>query len=228
MRTEMTMHKLKFPSRQRGAVLLVAMIFLVLLTVLALTASSTSIMQERMTGGLRNRQMALMGVETALRGGEEMLWNLSFNNFQNPLPPCLDSEAETDCVYTTLPNGHLRTKVQAFRTSSTWLDESSDGATAYARSLTTLSGTGLTAQLAAQPRFMVEYIGPDLPRSGGITGGAVAQATGGTSGGGAATRHFYRVTARSQGGTDSVIRVAESVYSALNLTNAGFNPGDVP
>lgn len=36
---------------------------------------------------------------------------------------------------------------------------------------------------------------------------------------------FYRVTARSQGGSSAVIRAAESVYSAADLTNSGTNAG---
>jgi Tfp pilus assembly protein PilX len=65
---------------QQGAVLFVALVFLVLITLLGLTASSTSILQERMTGGLRNGQLGLMGAETAARGAEAWLWNLSNNN----------------------------------------------------------------------------------------------------------------------------------------------------
>ena len=42
------------PHRQQGAVLFVALVFLVLITLLGLTAASTSILQERMTGGMRN------------------------------------------------------------------------------------------------------------------------------------------------------------------------------
>ncbi|MBS0487131.1 MAG: pilus assembly protein PilX, partial [Proteobacteria bacterium] len=56
------------PNRQQGAVLFVALVFLILITLLGLTASGTSILQERMAGGLRNGQMGLMGAETALRG----------------------------------------------------------------------------------------------------------------------------------------------------------------
>jgi len=213
------MNQLRYRKHQAGAVLFLAMIFLVLLTILALTATSSSIMQERMTGGMRNRQLGLMGVETALRGGEETLWTLNFNNFANPLPPCRGA-ATVNCAYDVTNAGLVRPIVQTFRTSTTWLDPTSDGARSYARSLNSLTGTGITANLAAQPRFLVEYLGPDLPPSSGGTGGAIHRI-----GGGVSTRHYYRITARSQGGNGNVIRVAESVYSSLDLTTAGFNPG---
>jgi type IV pilus assembly protein PilX len=205
---------------QTGAVLFLAMIFLVLLTILAITASSSSIMQERMTGAMRNSQLGLMGVETALRGGEEMLWMLNFNGGANPLPPCRGATT-SNCAYTVTPAGLVRPDVQRFRSATTWLDPASDGAREYDRNLNGLTGSGITANLAEQPRYLVEHLGPDLPPSSGGTGGGVLP----VGGGGLTTRHFYRITARSQGGTGNVIRVAESVYSSLNLTNAGFNPG---
>ncbi len=83
------------PRAQDGAVLFLAIIFLLLLTLLAVTASSTSIMQERMTGGMRNSQIGLMGSESTLRGGEGFLWALAFD-FRQPLPPCLEGSTSTD------------------------------------------------------------------------------------------------------------------------------------
>lgn len=204
--------------RQRGAVLFLAMIFLVLLAVLAVTASSTSIMQERMTGGLRNRQLGLMGAESTLRGGESMLWNLAFDGRQ-PLPPCLAGSAATDCVYLPTHAGTLLPQVQAFRTSREWLDPSTDGARPYAADLTGLTGTAVTANLAAQPRYIVEYLGAGTQPF--RTGGSVnSQGTGARVG----EHHIYRITARSQGGNSAVVRVAESYFSSINLTNTNFNP----
>jgi type IV pilus assembly protein PilX len=200
-------------------VLFLAMIFLVLLAVLAVTASSTSIMQERMTGGLRNRQLGLMGAESTLRGGEAFLWNLAFN-VRQPLPPCVASSAANDCVYLPTRSGTLAPKVQAFRTSRDWLDPATDGARAYASSLTGLTGSAVTANLAAQPRYIVEYLGVGTQPF--RTGGSVlAQGTTSRVG----EHHIYRITARSQGGTNAVVRVAESYFSAMNLTNTNFNPG---
>lgn len=205
-------------GRQRGAVLFLAMIFLVLLAVLAVTASSTSIMQERMTGGMRNQQLGTMGAESGLRGAEDFLWNISFNAGQ-PLPPCIDTSDGSDCVYKPTPDGKLLPIVQQFRTSREWLDPATDGARAYPRQLTGLSGQAQTASLATTPRFMVEYLGlGGLPfRQGGAKDAQGAQ--------GRAGEHvIYRITARSQGGTDAVVRVAESYYSAMNLSNQNFNP----
>ncbi len=55
---------------QRGVVLVVALIFLLLITVLAISASGTSLLQEKLVGGLRNSQLAEWSAESALRGAE--------------------------------------------------------------------------------------------------------------------------------------------------------------
>lgn len=210
-------HSLPKPTRQRGAVLFLAMIFLVLLAVLAVTASSTSIMQERMTGGMRNRQLGLMGAESTLRGGEAFLWNLAFD-FRQPLPPCV--EANTDCVYFPDRSGILAPAVQTFRTSREWISPASDGGRSYDRALTGLTGSAESANLAQQPRFIIEYLGAATQP---FRGGGAKNAQGTTSRVG--EHHLYRITARSQGGTNGVVRVTESYYSSMNLTNTNFNPG---
>lgn len=221
----MTSSKLRIHRRthQRGAVLFLAMIFLVLLAVLAVTASSSSIMQERMTGGMRNRQLGLMGAESTVRGGEQFLWNLSFD-IRQPLPPCLSTSTTGDCVYMVGRDGILNPKAQAFRTSRDWLNPATDGARAYGSSLTGMTGSAISARLAAQPRFIIEYLGPSGQPPFRSGGGIYAQSTTSRVG----EHHLYRITARSQGGTGAVVRVAESYYSAMNLTNTNFNPGAAP
>lgn len=208
--------------KQRGAVLFVSLIFLILLTLLALTAVSTSILQERMTGGMRNRQLSLIGAESGVRGGEAFLWGLSYGGSQ-PLPPCVDDSGSADCVYRPLPDGTLRASVQTFRTSKTWI-VGADGGREYAFPLNGLAGSAETAKLSTQPRLMIENLGPDVPPGAGNTDGQ----RDGEKRTLAGKHEWYRITARSQGGTDAVVRATESVYSAIDLTNTGFNPGASP
>lgn len=205
--------------RQRGAVLFVALVFLVLLTLLALTASSTSILQEKMMGGMRNQQLGLMGAESALRGGESYLWNLAYNaTGARPMPPC-QGAADSDCVY-QVRSGLLNSNVQKFRTSHTWLG-TSDGARAYAAPLTGLEDDAETASLASQPRYLIEDLGPDVPPGMGRRGGSIQQERAGAAG----SKNWYRITARSQGGSDAVLRAVESVFSATAPNT--YNP-DAP
>lgn len=203
---------------QRGAVLFVALVFLILLTLLGLAASGSSILQERMTGGVRNRQLAMMGSESAARGGEAMLWNAP--NTANlsaggmAFPTCLGGAPQPclwDQVGVAIHTGQ-RSPVKDFRTSRNWVTA---GTMAYGPALSGLAGTLETASIAQQPRLLFEDLGLDKGVGGkGQMGGSNDQEGGGSVD---AKRRIYRVTARSQGGNgDAAVRLTEVVYSAFS------------
>jgi type IV pilus assembly protein PilX len=57
-------------SRQQGAVLALALIFLLLLTIIGVTAMSTATLEEKMAGNTKDRNLAFQAAESALRDGE--------------------------------------------------------------------------------------------------------------------------------------------------------------
>jgi type IV pilus assembly protein PilX len=210
-------------NRQRGAVLFVALVFLLLLTLLGVTASSTSILQERMTGGMRNAHLAGIGVESGLRGGEVDLWAAAARSNTASggiaIPPCASSGAQP-CRYMRT-NGVVDQRVEKFRTATAWLDAGTDGAKAYVQDISTQGGDYATGNLASQPRYIIEDLGLDTGDCCGNMGGAIL---GAPQGSGAPSVHLYRVTARSQGASTALMRAAESVFGANSVTN--FNPGN--
>jgi len=62
--------QLKFPSQQRGVVLLVALVLLVILSLLGVTAARMQSTEERMARNEANRQIGAQAAEAALRAGE--------------------------------------------------------------------------------------------------------------------------------------------------------------
>lgn len=58
---------------QHGAVLIVALVFLMVSTILGVTAMSSTSLQERMAGNLRDSNLAFQAAESALRDGENFL-----------------------------------------------------------------------------------------------------------------------------------------------------------
>ena len=56
-----------FRSRERGAILIVSLLFLVILTMLGVTAITGTTMEERMAGNARDGGIALQAAEAALR-----------------------------------------------------------------------------------------------------------------------------------------------------------------
>ncbi len=71
-------------NRQKGSALVVGLVFLVILTLLGLTASSGGIHQELITRNIKDQNLALYSAESALREAETWLRN------SGPLTP-LDS-----------------------------------------------------------------------------------------------------------------------------------------
>ena len=62
-------------NRQCGAVLIISLIFLLLMTIIGVTSIQTSTLQERMAGNVRDHNRALQAAEMALRTGEVWLDN---------------------------------------------------------------------------------------------------------------------------------------------------------
>lgn len=188
-------------KRERGAVLVVALVFLLLLTIVAISSSSRSLIQERLAGALRNAQQADWSAENALRGAE---WRI------------FSGDASLGCYNSRNP-ASISAKVTTFRNSSTWV---TDGATEYKGAgvsldySTSASDTSMaTATLAANPWFIVEVLGPD--RAPPNTMSTAVEV--GASGSSTAQFWLYRITARAVGGSPNTIRVVESTFVSPNL-----------
>ncbi len=205
----------RFPQRahQRGAVLLVALIFLILLTLLAIGASSGSLLQQRMVAATRSAQLAVMSGNTALRGAEWKLWTVPglCNGAGASIAP------STGCVLydpSAAPYAANGTVTQ-FRTgNNAWL--SLAGPITY----TGANGAGYTSasdapgigspNVAANPQYIIEDMGA-------ATVGGSQHESGGTGFNGytkGINIHVYRITARATGGTKSTVRVVESTFDA--------------
>lgn len=61
--------------KQKGSVLIVSMVLLFLLTLVGVTSMSTTSLEEKMAGNLRNQQLAFQAAEAALREGERFVLN---------------------------------------------------------------------------------------------------------------------------------------------------------
>ncbi len=61
------------PHRQRGAALIVGLLLILVLTITAVAAVRSSVVQERMTRNAQNSAMAKEAAEAALRAGEALL-----------------------------------------------------------------------------------------------------------------------------------------------------------
>jgi type IV pilus assembly protein PilX len=74
--------------RQRGAVLVTAMLLLLVLTIIGVTAMQMSRMQERMAGNTRDVNLAFQAAEGALRSGEAYIAELDIEPIACSTSPC--------------------------------------------------------------------------------------------------------------------------------------------
>lgn len=135
------MHRL---NKQGGATLAVAMVILLLLTILGVAATQVSLMQEKMTGNLRDKDLSFQATESAIIQAEK--WILNLVVAQTPSSSCT-----SPCVHTL--NNTLNFPQQAV---SWW--------TSNAGSYTNAALSGISSA----PRYYIEYnrFVPDNPLIG--------------------------------------------------------------
>ena len=68
---------------QNGAVLFISLIFLLIMTIIGITAMKTTVLEEKMASNTKNRNLALQAAEAALRAGELQIANNSITAFDS-------------------------------------------------------------------------------------------------------------------------------------------------
>ncbi|MBF0460565.1 MAG: hypothetical protein HQL87_04135 [Magnetococcales bacterium] len=117
--------------------LIIALIFLVVLTLLSLSTSQTTVMDERMTSNSKDRQLALQATEAATRDAESLL------------------ESFVSIAAFTGTGGLLRT----MDAEPNYLDATQWTSTHSMAYRQTIAG------VAAQPRFIIKMVGEIVPLS---------------------------------------------------------------
>lgn len=179
-------HVLRPRHRQQGVALIMAMVFLMILTIIGVTVMSTTSLQEKMAGNVQDKHAAFQSAESALRAAEAVIegW---------PAKP-------TDFVANT--NGHYLP--QAGGTMPWWESVAWDPLAGEALAIAeTIDG------VVTQPSYIIEDLG-ELPGTGGgassiVTGFAPPAALAGDA-------SMYRITARGIGRTSTAVAVVQSVY----------------
>lgn len=169
-------------KNQRGSILIVSLMILVVLTMIGVSSMTSSSLQERMAGNFRDRQIAFQAAEMALAYAEEFArQNVNAASFFN----------NTNGYYEAY-NGP--TNLTAFN-DSWWTNTASQ-----------VLPTAID-QVRTQPRFVIEYRG-DIGQEEGTSinlGGY-----GESSGSGIIAN--FRVTVRATGLSDKTVVVLQSNY----------------
>lgn len=199
---------------QHGFALITSLIFLMLVTMLAISACEHSLLQERMAGSLRNAQQARISAETALRGAEYRIWSIA-SGAGVPLHCLSDGISRDGCVIYRPSGAPYRANgvVTLFQSARGWLPNIGVAYTGSMRSGYTGNTTQPTAALARNPVYIIEDLGSERPP--GADGLHESGSTGPNNGGpDKIDVHIYRITARATGGNPNGVSVVQSTFDA--------------
>ncbi len=171
--------------KQKGAVLFVGLMMLLVMSLIAVTSMQGAALEERMAGNTRDSLVALQAAEAALQAGETLLATGSIN--------LIDFDADgTDGLYDNA-EPELWQNVN-------WLANDS-------RSYSASDGYTKPSNVTSNPRYVIQHIAetqvaPQLLVQGYGEGEA------------GKTVQLFRVTARGTGGNNNTEVVLQSVYGA--------------
>ncbi len=212
-------------QQQQGAVLAIGLILLLIVTLMGYTGMKSTMLQEKMAAGLHNRTLANSGSHSALREGEEFLYNLIENtNGVDVVGTPNGSLFNIYSMYQVVgdPTSGDNTIAAGFKNN----DWTATGGTATAKDYTTITDKG--AALSVQPQYVIQHLrDTDLiasPFGGAAAGGQATHefgATGTGSGGGSAgggggtVQDTYLITAKSRSGDGNSYAITQTVYTAV-------------
>jgi type IV pilus assembly protein PilX len=177
-------------NRQKGAVLVISLIMLLLLTLIGTSSIQTSSLEEKMAGNIRDEDLAFQAAETALRAAEAVV---ATN------PPAFSVVANgtgSTGLYTTI--GATLTDPLGFWKTVDW-----SSTTAVA----TYSG-GTLNNISSVPRYIIEELPTSSGGSSTSSGGSLEAATTSST----TSISWYRVTAHGTGGTTNSVALLQSIY----------------
>lgn len=183
--------RIPLPARQRGIVLVTALLFLVVVTVVVVSLSRTTILEERMAANNRDWNVAFQAAESALRDGEREVKDGTRIAGQTGFAAgcsstssikgaglctpnlCTDTSSNGDCtpIWVDLAN---KQNDSGWKTGSGTSKSVQYGA---------ITGAAALTGVAAQPRYIVEVLSIPDAASVKVQAGQPSQ------------KYLYRVTA---------------------------------
>lgn len=172
--------------REEGAVLVVGLVMVLLMSIIGLSAIRGSNLQESMAGNMRERNLAFQASESALRIGESLVSD------QVSRPLITNNQGLYNDTYTT-----PTTSILTF-TEENWKDAAR------------VKVTALSLQyVSREPTYIVEQLDPDIGVGAAMEGSAIdlegMQNTGDIT--------PYRVTARGFGGSVNAVKTLQTTYN---------------
>lgn len=172
--------------REEGVVLFISLIFLLVMTMIGVTAMSGAGMQERMAGNLRDKELSFEAAEAALRDAETTeLSSATLQPFNN----------SSGRYVVTATVGQQRFDAGNWNAAA-W--KNSGNTLEYSKPLNVLE------HVVERPRYYIEQLPPvkDTHNSSMVMGHEYGEKT----------KTYHRITARGAGQTQTAITILQSTY----------------
>lgn len=183
-------------GRESGAALIVALIFLIVLTFLGLAAMSSNRVQLREAYGLTEHTLAFQAAESGAAEGERWLELRT----TRPLPECVEQCSDSAAVWNA-EGAALELNFANFAKASWWDTHGRIYGHRYERDqpVTQIPGQVIPG-LAESPRYVIEELGRD-PTASLVPGDDQP------------TLWYYRITARGTGVQTDPATIVQTVYA---------------
>lgn len=175
-----------FPARQRGAILIFCLVFLLVLTMMGVTSMESAVLEERMAGNMQDQNAAFQSAETSLKAAEAWLMGQRF-------------WPETSADGTTTVWERDATDPDDEDSLHWWQDADRDDAAWWEDNAIAVDGV---EGVATEPRYVIEEL------SEISTGQSIAIGSGQES----RVRVFHRVTARGTGVGETAVVQLQSTF----------------
>jgi len=175
-------------QKQSGAVLVMALLMLFVLTLIGVSSINTTSMEEKMSGNTRNRHVAFQAAETAVRDAERDITT----NINNPA-----------AQFTATGGASGRYSLGDGPTTTDALNNSW-----WSGAAKTSSAASTTYGVKSSPIYTIEYLGETKQEEASdvnLFGGEEGQ-------GGQGGIHTFRITVRGTGLTDNSVVVIQSHF----------------
>lgn len=176
------MCKYHSPNHQNGAVLIVSLIMLLLLTLIGVTGTQVTSLEEKMASNMRDRNLAFQAAESALQFAETSIC------------PTVANCPDTTKTFTTAGTGGLYSLTSTLPTSTALMTDDFWTGNPVATYTATALGNDIT-----DPNYIIQELGTSCAV---ITTPCPA----------GNVKNNYRITARATGGTTNAVVLLQSIY----------------
>jgi len=188
-----TLYSTTTKHNQSGIALAIALIFLLLMTIIGVSAMSTSALQEKMAGNLKDKHWSFGQAESGITEGDRVLCEVYTGRI-----PAIDPGNVTDGLYRTSITG------DPVWNTVDWSASGTDYFTHPSWGPSNMYLSDPTKQYVAEPaKFIIEEV---QEITDGIKGGFGYSNTG-------KSRMLYRVTSRGVGGTANAVTMLQSTFA---------------